>query len=111
MLEPVAVLEPVQFTLFSEPPQFTFAFEFDVEYPGTTYVYSVSWSCRLMIFTASFWANAGTTAEATIVKRSGAAPGVALRPWRVRFNSTPGSTLKVFRNLQLIGKSRTGLLE
>jgi hypothetical protein len=36
---------------------------------------------------------------------NGAAPRVALRPWRVRFNFTPGRTLKVFRNLQLMGKS------
>jgi hypothetical protein len=32
----------------------------------------------------------------------GAAPSVALRPWRVRFNLMPGSTLEVLRKRQLI---------
>src|SRR5579864_3381871 len=38
VLEPVVLVEPLQFTLLPLPKQFTFVFEFEVKYPGTTYV-------------------------------------------------------------------------
>jgi hypothetical protein len=41
-------------------------FEFELEYPGTTYVYSVPLSWRLIILTLSFWASAEATTQTNI---------------------------------------------